>query len=229
MIYRLGPRRAVQTRAEEGGAGRPPSVTSGTGSSSTNRTGGYARPVARLASVYPLVTARALARPSRTRCRTRRGRAPSSRSGSATRGGAVSSPRSTSTRPTGVEPSRSSASPRRCPPALVDLALWLADYYGSTPARALALVAPEQREAARRAARSRRRQAALAAEAAPDAALRDAGAGARAHRGAARRRGRQRPPRTARPAAARPRSTSARARRRSRAGAARSSSCPRSR
>jgi primosomal protein N' (replication factor Y) len=32
----------------------------------------------------------------------------------------------------------------RLSPALVDLALWLADYYGSTPARALALVAPEQ-------------------------------------------------------------------------------------
>jgi primosomal protein N' (replication factor Y) (superfamily II helicase) len=29
------------------------------------------------------------------------------------------------------------------PPALVDLALWLAEYYGSTPGRALALVAPE--------------------------------------------------------------------------------------
>ena len=29
------------------------------------------------------------------------------------------------------------------PPALVELALWIADYYGSTPARALALVAPE--------------------------------------------------------------------------------------
>jgi primosomal protein N' (replication factor Y) len=29
------------------------------------------------------------------------------------------------------------------PPPLVELALWLADYYGSTPARALALVAPE--------------------------------------------------------------------------------------
>ena len=29
------------------------------------------------------------------------------------------------------------------PPALVDLALWLADYYGSTPARSLALVAPD--------------------------------------------------------------------------------------
>ena len=30
------------------------------------------------------------------------------------------------------------------PPALVDLALWLADYYGSTPARALALIAPQR-------------------------------------------------------------------------------------
>ena len=29
------------------------------------------------------------------------------------------------------------------PPTLVELALWIADYYGSTPARALALVAPE--------------------------------------------------------------------------------------
>ncbi|MGH3001242.1 MAG: replication restart helicase PriA [Gaiellaceae bacterium] len=29
------------------------------------------------------------------------------------------------------------------PPALVELALWIADYYGSTPARALALVAPD--------------------------------------------------------------------------------------
>ena len=31
------------------------------------------------------------------------------------------------------------------PPALVDLALWVADYYGSTPARALELVAPKLR------------------------------------------------------------------------------------
>jgi primosomal protein N' (replication factor Y) (superfamily II helicase) len=49
------------------------------------------------------------------------------------------------------------------PPTLVDLALWLADYYGSTPARALALVAP--------AARARRGElrtpAALAGEPAP--------------------------------------------------------------
>src|SRR5256714_10086922 len=32
------------------------------------------------------------------------------------------------------------------PPALVDLALWLAEYYGSTPARALELVAPGRRK-----------------------------------------------------------------------------------
>jgi len=32
------------------------------------------------------------------------------------------------------------------PSALIELALWLADYYGSTPARALALVAPVQRK-----------------------------------------------------------------------------------
>ena len=31
------------------------------------------------------------------------------------------------------------------PPTLVDLALWVADYYGSTPARALELVAPTLR------------------------------------------------------------------------------------
>ena len=31
------------------------------------------------------------------------------------------------------------------PAALVDLALWLAEYYGSTPARALELVAPVRR------------------------------------------------------------------------------------
>ena len=33
------------------------------------------------------------------------------------------------------------------PPALVELALWIADYYGSTPGRALGLVAPLQRKA----------------------------------------------------------------------------------
>ena len=33
------------------------------------------------------------------------------------------------------------------PPALVELALWIAAYYGSTPGRALALVAPLKRKA----------------------------------------------------------------------------------
>jgi primosomal protein N' (replication factor Y) len=51
-------------------------------------------------------------------------------------------------------------------PALVDLALWIADYYGSTPARALALVAPESR-AKRRGAKRREGPKALPAEAAP--------------------------------------------------------------
>jgi primosomal protein N' (replication factor Y) (superfamily II helicase) len=53
------------------------------------------------------------------------------------------------------------------PPPLVDLALWLADLYGSTPARALALVAPPTR--ARRAGAKRRAQPAdVPAEARPE-------------------------------------------------------------
>ena len=52
--------------------------------------------------------------------------------------------------------------------ALVDLALWLADYYGSTPARTLALVAPPARK--RRAGAKRRPRAEdLVGEARPDA------------------------------------------------------------
>jgi primosomal protein N' (replication factor Y) len=48
----------------------------------------------------------------------------------------------------------------------VDLALWIADYYGSTPARALALVAPEA-PAKRKGAARREAPGELAAEAAP--------------------------------------------------------------
>src|SRR5262249_11548718 len=44
--------------------------------------------------------------------------------------------------PPDVEPVAAERVLETLPPALVDLALWLADYYGSTPARALALVAP---------------------------------------------------------------------------------------
>ena len=45
--------------------------------------------------------------------------------------------------PEGIEPVPVDRVVGQVPPALVELALWLADYYGSTPARALALVAPE--------------------------------------------------------------------------------------
>ena len=45
-------------------------------------------------------------------------------------------------RRTGSTRCRSRRSCDELPPALVDLALWLAEYYGSTPARALELVAP---------------------------------------------------------------------------------------
>ena len=69
-------------------------------------------------------------------------RAPSSRSASATRAAAASSPRWTSTAPEGIESKPVERLVEQLPPALVDLALWLADYYGSTPARALGLVAP---------------------------------------------------------------------------------------
>ncbi len=49
--------------------------------------------------------------------------------------------------PDGVEPAPIQGVLYELPPALVDLALWVADYYGSTPARALELVAPPKRKA----------------------------------------------------------------------------------
>jgi len=52
------------------------------------------------------------------------------------------------------------------PPALVDLALWLAEYYGSTPARALELVAPVRRKRRKEQASPVERQS-LEGEAAP--------------------------------------------------------------
>ena len=53
------------------------------------------------------------------------------------------------------------------PPALVDLALWIADYYGTTPARALELVAPLRR-APRGERPSPAERESLPGEAAPD-------------------------------------------------------------
>jgi primosomal protein N' (replication factor Y) len=48
--------------------------------------------------------------------------------------------------PEGVEIAPIGRVVEELPPALVDLALWLAEYYGSTPARTLALVAPRVRK-----------------------------------------------------------------------------------
>ena len=99
-----------------------------------------------LASVYPLVSSRAVARPFTYEVpdevevgaivRVRLGR-------STTRGVVVE---------VGVEaPPGIAIAPAgkvldTIPRALVDLALWVADYYGTTPARALELVAPLRRE-----------------------------------------------------------------------------------
>jgi primosomal protein N' (replication factor Y) len=47
--------------------------------------------------------------------------------------------------PEGVVPARVGDVLDEVPASLVDLALWIADYYGSTPARALELVAPRRR------------------------------------------------------------------------------------
>jgi primosomal protein N' (replication factor Y) (superfamily II helicase) len=95
------------------------------------------------ASVYPLVTARAVAREFTYEVEEGVGigaivRVPFGRSRA--RGivtGIVDAA------PPGVDARPIEAVIGAVPPALVELALWLADYYGSTPARALALVAPE--------------------------------------------------------------------------------------
>jgi primosomal protein N' (replication factor Y) len=69
--------------------------------------------------------------------------------------------------PEGVDPVAVEKVVGQVPAALVELALWLADYYGSTPARALALVAPELPKRRKVQAPPAERQA-LAGEAAPD-------------------------------------------------------------
>jgi primosomal protein N' (replication factor Y) len=110
----------------------------------------------RLAEVYPLVTARALARPFTYEVpeSVTRGSVVDVRlGGRRVRGIVVETDVEA---PEGVEIAAAGAVLDRVPPALVDLALWLADYYGSTVSRALALVAPHLR-----ARRGERRQPAL--------------------------------------------------------------------
>jgi primosomal protein N' (replication factor Y) len=95
-----------------------------------------------VASVYPLLTTRAVTRPFSYEVEGGVGKgaivtAPFGRR--RVRGVVVSVDE---VAPEGVEPVAVDAVVGSVPPALVDLALWLAEYYGSTPARALALVAP---------------------------------------------------------------------------------------
>jgi primosomal protein N' (replication factor Y) (superfamily II helicase) len=122
--------------------------------------------VSRLASVYPIVTARSLARPFTYEIEdeVEKGAVLAIRFGNAKRRGVVVD--ADAEAPPDVEPVAADRVLETLPPALVDLALWLADYYGSTPARALALVAPYQpsRRGERRAVTE---AAALPAEPAP--------------------------------------------------------------
>ena len=68
--------------------------------------------------------------------------------------------------PVGVKALPVEAVLHELPPALVDLALWVAEYYGSTPARALELVAPVRRRRRKEQASPIERQS-LEGEAAP--------------------------------------------------------------
>ena len=129
-----------------------------------------------LASIYPLVTARALARPFTYAVAdgVDQGDVVSITLGARRLRGVVVETGVGA--PKGVEVADAGDVVARVPAALVELALWLADYYGTTPARALALVAPHERTR-RGAPRSPSARDALGGEPAPaelTAAQRDA-------------------------------------------------------
>jgi primosomal protein N' (replication factor Y) len=120
--------------------------------------------VSRFALVVPFVTTRALERPFTYRGDgLRKGDVVTVPFGRARRRGVVVGVADEA--PPGVEPVEIERVTGRLPVALVDLALWIAAYYGSTPARALALVAPPSRR--RRGAPRRPEAADLPAEQAP--------------------------------------------------------------
>jgi len=97
------------------------------------------------ASVYPLLTTRALPRPFTYAVEdgVGKGAVVEVRFGGAKRRGVVVGVEEEA--PEGVEVSAVERVVEQLPPDLVDLALWIADYYGSTPGRALGLVAPLKR------------------------------------------------------------------------------------
>jgi primosomal protein N' (replication factor Y) len=103
--------------------------------------------VTRYASVYPLVTARALAREFTYEVpdEVGPGAVVEVRFGNAKRRGVVTAVDVAP--PHGIETSAVERVVEELPRALVELALWIAEYYGSTPGRAFALVAPVQRRA----------------------------------------------------------------------------------
>jgi primosomal protein N' (replication factor Y) len=123
--------------------------------------------VSRYASVYPLVTARALAREFTYEVpeTVAQGAVVEVRFGNARRRGVVT--RLDVDPPPGVEAAAVERVVEELPPALVELALWLADYYGSTPGRALGLIAPLQRRPRGERPRPAERDA-LGGEAAPE-------------------------------------------------------------
>ncbi len=98
-----------------------------------------------LASVYPLVSSRSLARAFTYEVdeAVGKGAIVSVRFGRRSARGVVADVGVEA--PAGVEPRAVGRVLDEIPAALVDLALWVADYYGSTPARALELVAPVRR------------------------------------------------------------------------------------
>jgi primosomal protein N' (replication factor Y) len=110
----------------------------------------------RYASVYPLVSARAVARAFTYEVPdgTGRGAIVQVRFGGSRRRGVVVDPEVAA--PDGVDVAAVDAIVGSVPPTLVTLALWVAVYYGSTPARALELVAPRMPK--------RRKEQAAAAE-----------------------------------------------------------------
>jgi primosomal protein N' (replication factor Y) len=95
------------------------------------------------ASIYPLVTARTVARPFTYEVEegVGPGAVVSMPFGRRLARGVVVALEDAA--PEGVDPVAVEKVVGDVPAPLVELALWLADYYGSTPARALALVAPE--------------------------------------------------------------------------------------
>jgi len=103
--------------------------------------------VSRYASVFPLVTARALAREFTYEVpdEVGPGAIVEVRFGNSKRRGVVTEVDVTP--PPGIDMSAVERVVEVLPRPLFELALWVADYYGSTPGRALTLVAPVQRKA----------------------------------------------------------------------------------